>query len=765
MRFLLSCNRLAALVLLLVVVTPAHAWERFVVEDIRIEGADRVATGTVLNYLPVREGEEFAPRDAGRAIRTLYDTELFDDVELAREGDVLVVRVQERPAIGELNISGSFEMDEEQLREMLSGIGLERGRIYNQALLDQVEQELRQMLLGRGKYAMEFDTEVRELDENRVAIDLTLNEGRTARIRQVNIIGNEAFSASRLKGLMDSGVRGRLAFLSSRDEYSRTRLEGDLEEIRSWYLDRGYLEFAITSSQVTLTPDKRDIYITLNLEEGEQFNIRDVTVGGDIPVDREGLEDYVEVESGQLFSRADIVESQEGMSDWLAASGYAFANINVETDVDEDSREVDVHFFVEPGRRAYVRRVNFRGHNDTRDEVYRREMRQIEGSRYSPQQVDRSRVRIQRLPQVAQVSVDTDRVSEDEVDVNFDIREQQTGSLSFGAGYSSSQGVIFNIGLEQRNVLGTGRDLNLQLDNSESSNQAEVRYRNPYYTEHGVSRTLRARYRETDPRRVSALANFFTDSALLGVDYGIPLSEFNTLSLGFAGEGTRVRTTDRTPEAIEDEVDEFGDEYGVFELNVGFRRDTRNRTIFPTRGQSNRISLEAAAPGSDAEYYRSRFNHESYFPLTDRLTASIAGEVAYGSGYGEREDMPFFKRYFAGGIRSVRGYEQSSLGETFGDRPDRAKGGDLRTTGSLELIFPPPFVEEPGGTRLSVFYDFGNVFPSSDDFEASELRTSAGASFNWRSPVGPLSFSYAVPLNDQPGDRTESFQFTIGTMF
>ncbi len=755
----------AALVLLLAGVTPAHAWEPFVVEDIRVEGADRVAVGTVLNYLPVREGEEFAPADAQRAVRTLYDTELFDDVELLEDERTLVVRVQERPAVGELNIEGSFAMDEDQLRQILAEIGLERGRIYNRALVDQAEQELRQMLLGEGKYAMEFETEVRELDENRVAVDLTLNEGRTARIRQVNIIGNESFDDDELKGLMEQGVRGRLAFLSSRDEYSRARLEGDLEEVRSWYLDRGYLEFAITSTQVTLTPDKRDIYITINLQEGQQYTIGEVDMDGDIPIDRERLADQIRLESGQLFSRADITATQSDMSDWLAASGYAFANIGVDTRVDEDNREVDVTFFIEPGRRVYVRRVNFTGHSDTRDEVYRREMRQLEAAIYSPQQVDRSRVRIQRLPQVARVQVDTQQVGDNEVDVIFNIQERPTGSLSLGAGFSSSQGVVFNIGLEQRNLLGTGRDLNLQLDNSEAQQQAEIRYRNPYYTEHGVSRTLRARYRETNPDRVSSQASFFTDAALLGVDYGVPLSEFNTLTFGIAAEGTRIRETGSTPQVIQDELAERGDEFGAFEGSIGFRRDTRNRTIFPTRGRLNRISLDVSAPGSDIEYYQSRFQHESYFPITDRLTAALSGDIAYGSGYGDRDRLPFFKRFFAGGIRSVRGYEQSSLGPRFDDEEDQATGGDLRTVGTAELIFPPPFVEEPGGTRLSVFYDFGTVFPEAGDFDTSELRTSAGISFNWRSPVGPLSFSYAVPLNDEPGDDTESFQFTIGTMF
>lgn len=766
----MRCSRFSRILLacvLLVAALPVVAdWEPFVVDTIEIDGAERIAEGTILNALPLREGEEFAPQDARQAVRELYDTELFDDVELARSDDTLVVRVRERPAIGELNIDGSFSMEEEQLRDVLAQIGVERGRIFNRSLLEQSEQELRQMLLGQGKYALEFETEVRELDENRIAIDLTLNEGKTARIQQVNIIGNESFGDERLKGEMESGVKGSLAFLSSRDEYSRQRLEGDLENIRSWYLDRGYLQFAITSTQVTLTPDKRGIYITINVEEGEQYTIGDFELEGDFPIARETLEDQIQLEQGQLFSRSDVTDSRSGISDILAAAGYAFANVNVDTEVDEGDRTVDVRFQVEPGRRAYVRRVEFSGHAATRDEVYRREMRQIEGSAYSPQDVERSRVRIQRLPQVAQVSTNTERVSEDQVDIEFEIDEQRTGSLSFGAGFSSSEGVVLNASVRQQNLLGTGRDLTVSLDNSERQDSLEVRYTNPYFTQHGVSRTLRARYQETDPRQVSSQARFFTDSALLGVDYGIPMSEFDRLTLGYGLEGTRIRTTDRTPQALIDELDREGDdEFLALEVSAGWRRDTRNRTIFPDSGHLNRVSLTTTVPGGDLDYARSRFEHESYFPLTDRLTASFSGEVAAGTGFGDQEDLPFFKRFFAGGIRSVRGFERSSLGPRFEDEDDFATGGDFRTVGTLELIAPPPFVEEPGGTRLSLFYDFGTVFPRAEDFDASAIRSSAGVSFNWRSPFGPLSFSFAVPLDDEPEDDTEAFQFTIGTMF
>jgi len=756
---------LLALALFLLVPLPSHAQETFVVEEIAVEGADRVAVGTVLNYLPVRTGESFSPSDARRAIRSLYDTELFDDIELARDGTTLIVRVEERPAIGELNIDGSFEIGEEELRSMLAEIGLERGRIFNRALLEQVEQELRRMLLSQGKYAMDFDTEVRDLDRNRVAIDMTLNSGKTARIREINLVGNERFDDDTLKDLMESGIPGTLEFLSSADEYSRNKLEGDLEELRSWYLDRGYLQFSITSSQVTITPDKKDIYITINVEEGEQFRIRDVTLDGEIPIERETLVNQIQLARGDLFSRKDIAQTRENMTDWLAAAGYAFANINVDTEVDEEAQEVSIRFFVEPGNRVYVRRVIFTGHYNTRDYVYRREMRQLEGGRYSPQKVERSRIRIQRLPQVEQISVDTDRVSDDQVDVVYSIRERDTGSLSFGAGFNTDSGVVFNVGFEQRNILGTGRDLEINLDNSDIQQQVEVLWRNPFYTEHGVSRTFNLTYRETDPDRISSRANFFTDEGSFGVDYGIPLSEFDRLTLGIGPENIDVQTTASTPQEIVDFLDEEGSSFFSLEGRVGFRRDSRNRTRFPTRGRLDRVSFDITVPGSDVEYYRVRYDHSSFYPLTDSLTLAVGGNVALGDGFGDQEELPFFKRFFAGGIRSVRGFERSSLGENFADEDDDARGGDFRTTGSLEVLFPPPFFADSAGTRLSLFYDFGNVFRDYEDFEASRLRSSVGVSYQWESPVGPMTFVFAETLNEEPTDDTESFQFSFGTRF
>jgi len=757
----------AALLLSLVLAAPAQAWNAFTVQDIRVEGANRISVGTVLNYLPARTGESFGPQDAQRAIRSLYGTGLFEDVSLARDGDTLVVHVRERPAIAEINIDGDFSIEEDKLRKSLSSIGLDRGRTFNRSLLEQVQQDLRRQLYSRGKYGMEMDVKVRDLERNRVAIDITINEGKTARIRQIKIIGNKTFDDGTLKDLMESGIPGPLSVFSSADEYSRAKLEGDLEAVRSYYLDRGFAQFSISSSQVTITPDKKDIYITINVDEGERYRVGNVELAGDeFPVPREELQGLIELSEGDVFSRKTLSETRKALSDRLAESGFAFARINVVPELHEDERTVDVRFFIDPGKRAYVRRITFSGHTATEDHVFRRELRQIEGARFSPARVDRSKVRLQRLPQVQQVQVQTEKVAgtDDQVDVNYQIQERRTGSLSLSAGVSSSEGVVFSAAVQQKNLFGTGKDLTVRIDTSQQSRQFTVRHTNPYYTQWGMSRSLRFSYRETDPSNISNTQNYFTDSGSVGVEYGIPVSEYDELSLGIGVEGTRIRSTASTQQPILDFLDANGSEFGFLEGTASYSHDTRNRTIFPERGALQRGNIDVALPGSDIQFYKLGYRFEGYTSFTDRLVGSASLDVGLGESYGEdQKSLPFFRRYYAGGIRSVRGYKAGSLGPKYPDG-DPA-GGDLRTVGGFELIFPPPISTETGQTRLSLFYDFGTVFAGVDNFDSAERRSSAGISFNWRSPVGPLSFSFAEPINPKPGDDTQKFQFTIGTLF
>lgn len=761
----LIVHALAAFALLLPAVATALVDEPFVVGDIRVEGVERLEVGTVLNYLPVRSGETFSQEDARRAIRALYDTGLFRDVSFYRENDILVVEVDERPAITEINLDGDFSIEEEQLLASLEQIGLARGRIFDRSVFSQINQVLREQMYSRGKYGMQLDTEVRELDRDRVAVDITLREGKAARIRQINIIGNEAFSDAELKELMDSGIPGPLSLWSSADEYSRTQLEGDLENIRSHYLNRGYADFNISSSQVTITPDRKEIYISLNLDEGEQYTFGSIEIEGDLPVPKEELEQQIVMQEGDTFSRQRLIETRSGIADRLAEEGYAFANINITPQPDEEDRRIDVRFNVEPGKKVHVRRITFSGHVATEDVVYRRELRQFEGAQYSPAAVDRSRVRLQRLPQVQNVEVSTRRVSgrDDQVDIEFTLTERPTGSFSVGAGLSSNQGIVFNIGLQQKNLFGTGRDLNLNVDTSEDNRRFIVRYTNPYYTDWGMSRSLRVEYEETDPTRIIDTRNYFSDRLAVGFDYGVPISEYESVDLGLGVEGTRIGTTDSTPGDIRDYLDERGNEFAYLKGNIGYRHDSRNRTIFADKGSLHRVWSSIVLPGGDLEFAKLGYAFEGYASLTDSLVFSPSFRLDWGSGYAGDEDLPFFERFFAGGIRSVRGYAGGTLGPKF-DNGDPS-GGDLRTVGSLELVFPPPFSPESADTRLSAFYDFGTVFENADAYDVNELRTSVGLSFNWRSPIGPLSFSIADALNPQDGDETETFQFTIGTLF
>jgi len=753
-----------ALALLLPAAMPAQAFEAFTVEDIRVDGTNRLEVGTILNYLPVRVGERFSGEDARRAVRALYDTGLLRDVALARDGNTLVVQVQERPAISEINLDGDFSIEEEQLLGSLEQIGLARGRIFDRSVFARIGQVIRNQMYSRGKYGMQLDTEVRDLDRNRVAVDITLREGKTARIHDITIIGNEAFSDEELKELMESGIPGPLSLWGSADEYSRTKLEGDLETIRSYYLNRGFANFSIASSQVTITPDRKEIYISINLDEGQRFTFGSVDITGDLPVAREELTRLVEIESGAVFSRQQIVGTRTAIADRLAEAGYAFANINVIPTPNEDDRTVDLEFSVAPGKKVYVRRISFTGHVSTEDIVYRRELRQFEGGVYSPAKVDRSKVRIQRLSQVQQVQVTTERVpgTDDQVDVEYNVVERPTGSFSIGAGLSSSQGIVFNVGFEQKNLLGTGRDLKLNVDTSDDNRRFITRYTNPYYTEWGVSRTLRFEYEEADPDRFDT-RDFFFDRIAVGIDYNIPVSELTRIGLGVQLEEQEIQTTDQTPPEIEQFLDDRGTGFQWIRTSAGFSFDTRNRTTFADSGALHSVSLNASLPGGDLEFYKLGYDFEWYRKLGDYVVFAPTFDADWGDGYGDDDELPFFQRFFAGGIRSVRGYESGSLGPEFSDG-DPA-GGDFRTVGSLEFVFPPPYDLESANTRLSVYYDFGNVFADVDDFEPSELRTSLGFSYNWRSPIGPLSFSYAQPLNDESGDETQKFQFTIGTLF
>jgi outer membrane protein insertion porin family len=755
------------LALLGAMVATVNAAERaFIVSAIKVRGIDRIEKGTVLSYVPVRAGERFEPaRDTGRVIRTLYDTGLFDDISLSRAGKELVVTVAERPSIVEVDISGNKVLPDDKMDETLRSVGLAPGRIFRRSVLDNLETEVRQVYFSRGQYGTRVTSKVEELDNNRVNVKIDVEEGAVAKISHVSIVGNNAFDDETLLDLLNSGVPGLNPF-SSRDEYSRAKLAADTEKLRAWYLDRGYLRFDIVSTQVTISPDKQDINITINVDEGKQYSVGDVSFSGDTSdLSNEELNSLLAFSSGETYSRKLLTRSTSAIMERLGDEGYAFAAVNVAPGVNESDGTVDLDLIVEPGKRVYVRRITFSGQGQTHDEVLRREMRQMEGSRFSPQALSRSQTRLQRLPYIERVSITTPRVpgSDDLVDIAVDVSEGPSGSFGAGAGYGTD-GFVFNINLTQENLFGTGERLAIAFDNSTSQDNFSISYTDPYYTNDGISRNVRAFIRNTDTSELNSTADYIIDSYGAKVRYGVPISEFSSFSFGFGYEHVEAIETNETSREVTEFINDNGSEYDLFDVSLGFTHDTRNRTVFATSGARNSLNLELTTPNSDLSYLKLGYNFEYFYALSDRYTFSLSTRINYGEGEDGLDELPFFRRFFAGGIQSVRGFRTNSLGpeeEGTGD----AVGGDFRTLGTLELIFPPPFVEEAGATRFSVFTDFGNVFRDVSEFDADELRGSYGLAFVWLAPVGPLTFSIANTFNTTTSDSEQNFQFTIGSIF
>ncbi len=757
-------RRLVVLLSLLVAVSGAGAAE-FVVRDIQVDGLQRISAGTVFNYLPVQAGSTVSEREYPEIIRALFGTGFFTDVNLERKGDVLVVTVVERPAIAEITIAGNRDISTDDLKKALTEVGLVEGRVFDRALLDRVEQELLQQYFSRGRYAARIDSQVRPLERNRVAIAFDISEGEVASISRINIVGNQAFSDRELLKQLQSSTSGWFSFFTKDDQYSKQKLAADIEILRSFYLDRGFLKFNVESTQVSITPDKRDVYITLNIFEGEPFILEDVQLAGDFGVVPESeLQPLITVKPGETFSRARLTEVAQALGERLGEEGYAFANVNTVPRVDDENNRVSLTFMVDPGRRVYVQRINFQGNTKTQDEVLRREMRQSEGAWYSTKDIERSKTRLQRLDYLESVNIETPAVpgTSDQVDANFTVVERPSGSVMFGVGYGQESGILLNASLTQNNFLGTGNQFNVILNNSGIGQNYSIFYNNPYHTIDGVSRGFRVFFREIDSAEANT-ADYILNSYGAQVIYGFPLNEFDTLRLTPGFERIWIDTTDNTPVEILAEIARNGDTFNQFKLEASWSRDNRNRAFFPTSGSLNQISAEIAIPGSDAEFYKLNYRTIAYLPLTAWLTGSAGGDLGYGDGYGSTGDLPFFENFFAGGLRSVRGYEANTLGPRYSN--DEPRGGVFKTTASAQLIFPVPFMEKSENIRVAAFFDAGNVFADVGDFDFGELRYSVGVSGLWLSPLGPIVLSLAAPLNDQSGDDTQFFQFSFGVPF
>ncbi len=750
--------------LLILVLGKAVAFAPFTVEEIRVEGLQRITTGTVFNYLPIKPQDRVDERRTQEAISALYRTGFFHDIELLREGDTLIVKVVERPSIASVTISGNDKIGGEELLEALEDLGLAKGKTFDRSLLDRIQQDMQRQYFSLGHYAVDVAAEVTEVDHNRVDVHIEIKEGDIARIQIINIVGNTVFSEDELLDEFELGSAPYFSLFSSRDQYSKPKLGADLEILRSYYMDRGYINFDIESTQVTITPDRQGVYITINVVEGEQYTISSVQLAGDLVVDEDELNELVKIAPGDIFSRRKLNAASQALTSRLGRDGYAFANVNAIPDVDKEGRSVGLTFFIDPGTRTYVRRINISGNEQTEDEVIRREMRQMEGAWLSPDKVERSRVRIQRLGYLSSVNIDTQRVpgTTDQVDVNIDVVEQPSGSLMVGLGYSDGQGMLLNASVSQNNFLGSGEKITAEVNTSAVNTIYSFSHTNPYYTLDGVSRSFKAYFRETDTSQRTSIANYVTDVWGGTVNFGIPMSEYDTVRIGLGYENISITTTEYTPLAYTDFLAENGDTFGIAKLTLGWSHDTRNRTIFATKGFLQTLSTDLISPTSGLEFYKIYSRTRWFTPLSDIFTLSLNGEVSHGEAYGETSDLPFFEKFYAGGARSVRGYRASSLGPKEGTIN---LGGNFRVVGNAEVVFPPPFSLESTTVRMSLFFDTGSVFSSIDAYDGRELRQSAGVSLLWLSPLGPLSFSYAEPLNDKPGDRTENFQFTLGTFF
>lgn len=770
-------NTFSRLLLLLLLVSQAvKGDEEFVVENIQVKGLQRISVGTVYNYLPVNVGERFSLDNAGAAIKALFKTGFFKDISLERDGSTLIVNVVERPSIAKIIFEGNKDLSKDDLTKALNKIGLSEGKVFDPQVLDKVEQELSRQYFSHGKYGLKIDTEVSNLTRNRVGIHIKISEGRVAKIKQINIVGNNVFDDETLLSKFELSTTNLISFYTKNDQYSKQKLSADLEKLRSYYLDRGYINFSVESTQVAITPDKKDIYVTINVKEGDVYTLEKVKLAGNLVVKPEELIKLVKVGPKEIFSRKNATETSKAISDRLGDEGYAFANVNMVPEINEAAKTVDMTFFVDPGKRVYVRRINMKGNTKTRDEVLRREMRQMESSWASSSKIERSKTRLERLGYFEEVNVETPPVpgTSDQIDVNYSVVEKPSGNLMAGIGFSQTQGIVLNANISQDNVFGSGKRVNLSFNNSDYLTQYEFGFFNPYFTLDGVSFGYDLGYVTRDATQIN-LANYSTDVIHTGVNFGIPLSEFDRLQFNTDLKQTKLKDTDFSSREIQDFLEtEQDNPYLTLTPSLGWTHDTLNRAIFPDRGGQQRFSALGTIPGiSDLQYYKVSYKQQHYFPLAKDFTLRLHGEVAYGEGYGKTEKLPFFENYFAGGWGSVRGYDTNTLGPR--DSRARPFGGSSKIVGNAELFFPVPFMPETKSIRLGTFFDAGTV---SDGFEIDNLRYSAGLSGEWLSPFGALSVSIAMPLNagtttyqdnnginqDQRDDK-KYFQFNFGQNF
>lgn len=742
----------------------AHAAPPFVVRDIRVEGNQRIEVGTVYSYLPVKIGDTYTEERGAAAIRSLFASGFFRDVRLEVEGDVLVVLVEERPAIAALNFSGAKEFEADKLKSSLRDVGIAESRIFDRALLERAEQELKRLYLSRGLYGVEITSTVTPVERNRVAVDFTIDEGDAAKIREIRIVGNQAFSDRELLKQLQLTTPGWFTRLTKRDQYSRQKLSADIETLRSFYLDRGYLEFKVESTQVAISTDRRDIFITMVVSEGQKFTVSDIILSGEVFGRQDELMALVSLKKGQIFNGTKLNESTKAISERMGNYGYAFAEANAIPEIDREKSTVAFNILVDPGRRAYVRRINIVGNERTKDEVIRREFRQLEGAFFDGEKVRRSRDRVDRLGYFEEVNIETPNVpgAPDLVDVNLAVKEKPTGNLSLGAGFSSSDRLILTAGFAQDNIFGTGNRFALQINTSSSDRTLSISQTNPYFTIDGVSQSFDIYTRTFKPNELD-LGQYTLKSTGAGLGFGIPIDDFASFRAGMAYENTKISTTNNSPQRYLDYVRNNGSSSSALTATLGWVRDDRNSALAPTKGTLQKLTFDVTVPVLDLRYYRLGAQYQKYLPMTDAFTLAFNGQFDWGRGFSGKK-YPLFKNYYAGGIGSVRGYESGSLSQDRDPKDNTPLGGASRLIGNVELIFPFPGVDSRA-VRMYTFIDAGNTFAEGKSPDFADLRYSSGLGVSWLSPLGPLRFSYGRPLNAKPNDRKQSLQFQIGTSF
>lgn len=740
--------------------------DEFVVKDIQVVGLARIDVGTVYNDLPIKVGDVFNTLETADVIRTLYRTGFFSDINLARDGGVLIVTVVERPAIGYIKVTGNNDIDTEELLKALKDVGIAEGQTFDPSILERVEQEMEQQYFSYGKYGILINTEVKPLERNRVGIDITIVEGQAAKIRQINIVGNHAFEEDKLLDQIESTTPGWFTWLSGSDQYSKERLQGDLEVLSSFYFNQGYLDFKIESTQIAITPDKKDIYITINIYEGQQYFINDIEIVGETIVSETELRKFILVKEGELYSRRLVTESANAMATRIGNEGYAFAKVNPVPEIEKNTDQVKLVFFVDPGRRVYVRRINIIGNNVTRDEVVRQQVWQMESAWASSGLLERSRSNLLRTGYFEEVQIDTVPVpgTADQIDIDIEVKERMSGRLTGGLGYSQVDNLIFNAGIEQNNFLGSGKSVGLDYQQSTGYTRYRLSYNDPFHTIDGVSRGVDAYYQKIDEEDLN-ITNYTRD--IIGGNwlYGIPLTPNQRLNAGIGYDNTLIKTADEdVSEQVEDFIEQYGDNFNSYKLLSGWSYNTLDRAVFPQEGFLQSFNLELAVPGSTLDYFKLRSNTQYYLPIFGDLIASYRLDLGYGDGYSNESTLPFYLNYFAGGIGSVRGYEINTLGPQ--DSLGNPIGGNILVTSSFELIFPTPFFSDNQSVRTSLFFDAGNVFTTEPNLENDGgLRLSVGPALQWLSPLGPLVFSLGLPLNEKDHDQPQIFQFTIGAMY